>query len=40
MYSRDKWDMMTNALMNANGYAMGCTISYDAVEMLKNKLEA
>ena len=40
MYNRDKWDMMTNALMDMNGYSMGCTISYDAVEMLKNRLEA
>ena len=40
MYNRDKWDMMTNALVNVKGYSMGCTISYDAVEMLKNRLEA
>ena len=39
MYDKDKWDKLTNKLLLEKGYALGCTISLEAVETLENILE-
>ncbi len=39
MYDRKKWDHLTNRLMEVRGFLLGCDISYEAVDILKEKLE-
>ena len=36
--SREKWDLMTNELVKVKGISLGCNISQEAVETLKNSL--
>ena len=40
MYSREKWNNMTNKLIEINGCNLNSNISYDAVDKLKEYLEA
>lgn len=39
MYDRKKWDHLTNRLMEIRGLLLGCDISYEAVDILREKLE-
>lgn len=39
MYNREKWNHLTNRLMEINGVILYCNISYDSVDTLKNYLE-
>lgn len=39
MYNRDKWNHLTNRLMEIDAIIQYCNISYDSVETLKNYLE-
>ena len=36
--TREKWDLMTNELVKVKGLSLGCNISKEAVETLKNAL--
>ena len=40
MYDKNKWDRLTNKLLLIDAKYLGCTISQEAVETLKNSLEA
>lgn len=39
MYEKNKWDKLTNMLLHIDAKYLGCTISKEAVDTLKNNLE-
>lgn len=39
MYNREKWNQLTNKLIEINACVLNCNISYDSVDALKQYLE-